>query len=162
MKISQRLTAGAITLVMGLGLFAIPTSARASEEGRRNTAIGLGVAAGALLLTQKNKIPGIAVAAGAAYAYTRYQDKVNDRHKREKYYGYNDRNYNDRYDDRYYDDRYSRDTGYYNDRDYRYTNRDRNDRYDRNDSNYRSSDRRYNRQYEDRYEDCDNRNSRRR
>ena len=156
MKISQRLTAGAITLVMGLGLFAIPTSARASEEGRRNTAIGLGVAAGALLLTQKNKLPGIAAAAGAAYAYKRYQDKVNDRHKRERYYGYDNR-----YDDRYYNDRYDRDYGYTNDRDYRYTNRDRYDRYDRYDSDYRYDDRRYNRRYDDRYEDCD-RNTRRR
>jgi hypothetical protein len=155
MKFSQRISAGALTLVFGMGIFALPMTARASEEGRRNTALALGAAAAGLLLTQKNKVPGIAVAAGAAYAYTRYQDKVNDRHKREQRYGYYDRN--DRYD------RYDRDSRYSN-----YDRYDRGSQYDRYDRNYSryDNDRRYSRSYDRNYDrnyddDCNQRSRRR-
>jgi hypothetical protein len=154
------MTAGALTIIMGLGLFAFPAAARASEEGRRNTALALGAAAAGLLLTQKNKVPGLIAGAGAAYAYSRYQDKVNDRHKRERYYGRYDR-----YDDyRYSDygssyDRYDRNYDRYGSYDRYDRSYDRNDRYDRNYSRY-DSERRYNRQYDDN-SDCNNRSRRR-
>lgn len=61
-----------------------PMAARASEEGRRNTTLGLGTAAAALLLTQKNKLPGLLVAGGAVYAYGQYEHAINKRHARER------------------------------------------------------------------------------
>ena len=88
MKPMFRLSALALALTLGVGIVSIPVAARASEEGKRNTAIGLGAAAAALLLTQKNKLPGILAAAGAAYAYTQYDDAIQDRHRREREYGY--------------------------------------------------------------------------
>lgn len=134
MKLSQRMTAGALTLVIGLGMFALPMNARASEEGRRNTALALGAVAAGLLFTQRNKLPGVVAAAGAAYAYSRYQDGVNQRHRWDRDYGYYD------LDDRDYD---------------RYNRNDRNDRYDRNDR-WDRDDRRYDGRY-----DRDNRDDRR-
>jgi len=124
MKLTQRLTAGALTLVMGAGLFTLPMTARASEQGRRNTALGLGAAAAALLLTQKNKTAGIAAAVGAVVALGRYNESVE--HRRDRYGRY------DSYD------RYDRNSRY--DRDSRYDDRS-NDRYDgrydnRSDSRY--------------------------
>jgi hypothetical protein len=63
---------------------AAPIAVKASEEGRRNTALGLGAAAAALLFTQKNKLPGALAGAGAVYAYSQYQKDINNRHKRER------------------------------------------------------------------------------
>jgi hypothetical protein len=71
---------------MGSAL-AVPAAARASEEGRRNTTLALGAGAAYLLLTQKNKLPGIAAAAGTAYAYKRYDDSVRARRDRDRRYG---------------------------------------------------------------------------
>lgn len=140
MKTMNRLTAGALAIALGASILTVPVAARASEEGRRNTALGLGAAAAALLLTQKNKLPGIIAGAGAAYAYSRYNDAINDRHKREDYwYGRNGR---DRYDR---NDRYdSYDRGDYRDR---YDNRD--NRYDRDRRDNRYYDRRDNRHNDD-------------
>ena len=115
MNIKQRLTAVALAVSMGASAFILPLSAQASEEGKRNTTYALGAAA-ALLLTQKNKLPGIVAAAGAGYAYTKYNDDVKARHRRERDYGYDDnynrnRNNNDRYNnDRYNNDRYNNDS----------------------------------------------------
>lgn len=142
MRLSQRMTAGALTLVIGLGMFALPMNARASEEGRRNTALALGAAAAGLLLTQRNKLPGVVAAAGAAYAYSRYQDRVNQRHRWNRdydYYDRNDRDYdrynrNDRYDRYDRDDRRDPDDRQYYDR---YDTYNRNDRYDRDDCDRR-------------------------
>ena len=141
MRRVHRLTAGAVSIVMCASILALPVAASASEEGRRNTMLGLGAAAAALLLTQKNKLPGIIAGAGAAYAYKRYDDSINARHEQERYgtYGrdvrdysddsrYNDpyyRRYDDRYDNRYYDGGLSRrDDRYYSWRDNRYNDRD--------------------------------------
>jgi hypothetical protein len=133
MQLTHRLTAAAVTLIVSASALLLPLSARASEEGRRNTALGLGAAAAYLLLTQKNKTAGIVAGLGAAYAYKRYNDSVRDRHRWDRY-GYYDYDYRhdhrDRYDDRYRDeydrdrrsDRYDRDRS---DRD----RRDRDDRY---------------------------------
>ncbi len=72
---------------MGTTLIA-PITARASEEGRRNTTLGLGAASAALLLTQKNKLPGILAGVGAVYAYSRYEHSINARHARERAMAY--------------------------------------------------------------------------
>ncbi|HZO90021.1 MAG TPA: hypothetical protein VFB38_16955 [Chthonomonadaceae bacterium] len=132
MNRTHRLTALALAAVMGVGIVTAPLAARASEQGRRNTAIALGAAAVGLLLTQKNKLPGIVAGVGAAYAYKRYNDAVSDRHRREREYGYYDDNdyyRQDRY--RYHRDR--NDYGDYDDRNYR------DDNYRRNDDNCRDN-----------------------
>lgn len=92
MKRTTRVTALAITTTLGVSLLA-PLAAQASEEGKRNTTLGLAAAAAALLLTQKNKLPGVVAAAGAAYAYTQYDASVRNRHRRERNYGYDDYRY---------------------------------------------------------------------
>lgn len=81
---------GALVAFMGSALLA-PMTARASEEGKRNTTIGLGAGAAALLLTQKNKIPGALVGAGAVYSGISLQNDINRRHKREREQAYNRR-----------------------------------------------------------------------
>ena len=63
-----------------------PFAAYASEEGKRNTTIALGAASAALLLTQKNKLPGALVGAGAVYSYTQYEKDINRRHRRAAYH----------------------------------------------------------------------------
>jgi hypothetical protein len=70
--------------VMTLGGAIAPIAAQASEEGKRNTTYALGAAAAALLLTQKNKLPGLLAAGGTVYAYSQYQNDINKRHKRER------------------------------------------------------------------------------
>ena len=150
MTIAQRLTSVGVALSIGFGAIVAPGAAMASEEGKKNTALGIGAAAAALLLTQKNKLPGIVAAAGAAYAYKKYDDDVRSRHRRENDYGYDyrrDDRYNNKYENNY---RYNRD------------NYDRNDRYNRDnyDSNYR-----YNSDYRNRRDgdgpDCVDRSYRR-
>jgi len=83
MRLTQRFTAIAMAAAMTAGILFTPLQARASEEGKRNTTLALGAAALGLLLTQKNKLPGILAGAGAIYAYTRYQKDIDNRHKRE-------------------------------------------------------------------------------
>ena len=142
----NRLTAWGLALTLGAGIVATPIAARASEEGQRNTALGLSAAAAALLLTQKNKLPGIIAGAGAAYAWKKNQDSIESRHRREREWGYDRR---DRNDYRYRDNSNYRDNSSYRD-DYSYRNERRdNDRYrdnnrNRDNSRYRNDD------------DCDN------
>jgi hypothetical protein len=156
MNRTHRFTALALVAALGIGMVSLPITARASEEGKRNTAIALGAAAVGLLLTQKNKVPGIIAGVGAAYAYKKYDDSVRDRHRREQRYGYNDdyrrnrddydydRNrdrdwdnddYRDRRDDSFYRDknRDYRDNSSWRNDDYTY----RNDRYNRDRQDYR-------------------------
>jgi hypothetical protein len=141
----HRLVATGCAVVMGAGLVTAPIAARASEEGRRNTALGLGAAAAYLLLSQRNKTAGIAAAAGAAYAYKRYDDSVRARHQWENY-GY----YNDRYDRNGYNDSYDRNNYNYDRNGYR---GDRNnDNYDRNGYNDRNSHNYDRNGYNDRYD----------
>jgi uncharacterized membrane protein YebE (DUF533 family) len=87
MKKTTRLTAvAALTAFLGTAI-AAPMTAHASEEGKRNTAYGLGAAA-LLLSGQRNKLPAILAGAGAAYsAYDMHRDikKRNDREKRAAY-----------------------------------------------------------------------------
>lgn len=115
MRLNQKLTAAVLAAGMGATMLFTPVAARASEEGRRNTTLALGAAAAVLLLGQRNKIPGIIAAAGAAIAYKRYQDARNDRRYRDgygSYYGgYDNGYYGNRYDTGYYGNQY--DSGYY-------------------------------------------------
>lgn len=84
MKTNSRfIAASLLTAFLGTTLVA-PIAARASEEGKRNTTLGLGAGAAALLLTQKNKLPGLLVGAGAVYSGIQYQNAINARHKRER------------------------------------------------------------------------------
>ncbi len=98
MRTSQRLIAGALVTANIAGITLLPMAANASETGRRNTTYLLGAAAAALLLTQKNKLPGLITLAGAAYAYKRYNDSIVQRHRLAAEYGYRyqDNRYNDR------------------------------------------------------------------
>jgi hypothetical protein len=96
MKRIQHITALALTSIMGLSTLSLPLVARASETGKRNTALGIGAAAIALLLTQKNKLPGLLTAGGAAYAYSQYNNDVQARHRREQY-GYDANSQNNGY-----------------------------------------------------------------
>src|ERR1043166_9716083 len=121
MNIKQRIIAAGVAASFGISLMATP--AMASEDGRRNTAIGLGVAAAGLLLTQRNKAPGI-IAGVAAIAAASQID--NDRHRWDRRYGY--------YDNGGYGYGYN-----HSDRDYRYDRDDRNRGHDWDD--YRRNDR---------------------
>lgn len=83
MKKTTKLTAvAALTAFLGTAI-AAPMTAHASEEGKRNTAYGLGAAA-LLLSGQRNKLPAILAGAGAAYSAYDMQQDINKRHKREK------------------------------------------------------------------------------
>ena len=77
------MAAAMLTVFMGSALVA-PFAAQASEEGKRNTTYALGAAAAALLLTQKNKLPGLLAAGGTVYAYSQLQNDINKRHRRER------------------------------------------------------------------------------
>ena len=88
MNNKTRAFSGVLAAVALVGATVAPIAANASEEGKRNTTIGLSAAAAALLLTQKNKLPGVVAAGGAAYAYSQYQNDINRRHKRARAYGY--------------------------------------------------------------------------
>lgn len=83
MRLTQRFAAIGMAATLSAGILFTPIQARASEEGKRNTTLALGAAALGLLLTQKNKLPGILAGAGAVYAYTQYQKDIDNRHKRE-------------------------------------------------------------------------------
>lgn len=81
---TNRFVASALAVAFMGATLAAPLAARASEEGKRNTTIGLAAASAALLLTQKNKLPGILAGAGAIYAYSQYEHDINKRHARER------------------------------------------------------------------------------
>ena len=85
---NRMIAAALLTAFVGTTTISAPLAARASEEGKRNTTLGLGAAAAALLLTQKNKLPGAVVGAGAVYSYSQYQKDINRRHKRERLAAY--------------------------------------------------------------------------
>jgi hypothetical protein len=139
MKFTYRLTALALAASLGVSILSVPVAARASEEGKRNTAIGLGAAAAALLLTQKDKLPGLLAAGGAAYAYSKYNDDVKARHRREREYGYYDNRDNYRYNN---DNSNYRDNSSYNRDNYRNQS---NDNSYRDNSSYNRDNYRYNR-----------------
>jgi hypothetical protein len=93
MKRVHSISVIALTAVVGLSAISAPMMASANEQGDRNTALGLGVLAAGLLLTQHNKLPGLLAAGGAAYAYSRYNSDVQARHRWEQGgYSYDYRN----------------------------------------------------------------------
>jgi hypothetical protein len=169
MKRLHSLTAIAFTGLVGFTSLCAPMAAVASEQGKKNTALGLGAAALGLLLTQKNKLTGLVAAGGAAYAYSQYDKDVKNRHQRERD-GYYDRGSNndyrtnrDTYNNRYNqnsryrtnrdngNDPYNQDSGYRNNRD------DYNNRYNQ-DSGYRYHDNNGSNQEDRQYSDAnDNR-----
>ena len=104
MNRTHSITAIALTGLIGFSAISAPIAASASEEGKRNTTYALGAAALGLLLTQKNKLPGLLVAGGAAYAYSRYNNDVQARHRDEQdgyYYDNNNRRQNSDYRNRW-------------------------------------------------------------
>ena len=133
MKTTNKITAALLALTITAGTLVAPVAASASEEGKRNTTLGLGALAVGLLLTQKNKLPGIVAAGGAAYAYSQYDASVRARHRREN--------------DDYYYYHGDRDNRYHDNRDYRNDNRDsrnHDNRDYRNDSRNHANDNRSN------------------
>ncbi len=88
MQRNHRILAALLVPAFFVTTLAAPLSARASEEGKRNTAIGLGAGAAALLLGSKNKLPGLLAAGGAVYAYSQYERDINRRHQRERIAAY--------------------------------------------------------------------------
>jgi hypothetical protein len=66
------------------GVFCAPVAAQASEEGRRNTTLGLGALTGYLFTRGGSKVPAFIGLAGTAYAYKRYDDAIRARHARER------------------------------------------------------------------------------
>jgi hypothetical protein len=82
-RTSKLFGAAMAALFMG-GAILAPISAQASEEGRRNTTLGLGALTGYLFTRGGSKVPAFLGLAGTAYAYKRYNDSINDRHKRER------------------------------------------------------------------------------
>ena len=140
MKYTNRFAALTLAVTMGAGFVTMPFAAHASEEGRRNTALGLGVAAAALLLTQKNKAPGLIVGAGALVAATQINGD-HDRYRRDRDYGYDSRDYdNRRYNDGY---RNNENYGYNDNRRYHDDVRNNHDQYNR-DQYANNRDRNYN------------------
>jgi len=84
MQTKNRFFAGAMAALFMGGALVTPLQARASEEGRRNTALGLGALTGYLFTRGGSKVPAFIGLGATAYAYKRYQDQVSSRHKREK------------------------------------------------------------------------------
>lgn len=85
MQPKGRIFASAMAIVTMAGMALAPVAVRASEEGRRNTALGLGAVTAYLFTRRGNKIPAFAGLAATAYAYKRYDDSIKARHRRENY-----------------------------------------------------------------------------
>ena len=86
MKLEYRRWYGIIVMLVLCSILLLPIKSIASEEGRRNTAIGLGALTGYLFTQRGSKVPAFMGATATLYAYKRYQDAINARHKRERYY----------------------------------------------------------------------------
>lgn len=83
MTLRNRTIALGIAGVVGVSFLAIPQSAKASEEGRRNTALALG-AATAYFIINKRPVESLIGAGATAYAAKLLQDDINKRHRRER------------------------------------------------------------------------------
>ncbi len=84
MRTNNRIFAAAMAAIFIGGATLAPVAARASEEGRRNTALGLGALTAYLFTRGGSKVPAFLGLAGTAYAYKRYQDSINARHRWER------------------------------------------------------------------------------
>jgi len=85
MQQKTKLFAGALAAMFFAGTLATPIAVNASEEGRRNTALGLGALTGYLFTRGGSKVPAFVGLGATAYAYKRYQDSYNERKKRERW-----------------------------------------------------------------------------
>ncbi len=115
MQTKNRLFASAMALLVMAGAALTPATARASEEGRRNTALGLGALTGYLFTRGGSKVPAFVGLGATAYAYKKYQDKVNERHRRERsarLYRYYQSAYSDGYRDASYRRSYAHRSNY--------------------------------------------------
>jgi len=84
MQRSTRYFGAAMAAMFIGGITLTPVAAHASEEGRRNTTLGLGALTGYLFTRGGSKVPAFIGLAGTAYAYKRYNDSISARHAREK------------------------------------------------------------------------------
>ena len=85
MQRNTRLFAGVMAALFIAGTALTPIAASAqSEEGRRNTTLGLGALTGYLFTRRGNKVPAFVAAGATAYAYKRYDDAIRARHRRER------------------------------------------------------------------------------
>jgi hypothetical protein len=80
----SRYFGSAMAALFMAGIVCTPAVAGASEEGRRNTTLALGALTGYLFTRGGNKTPAFLGLGATAYAYKRYQDKINARHRRER------------------------------------------------------------------------------
>jgi len=85
MQNKTRFVASALAALVVAGTLAAPIAANASEEGRRNTALGLGAVTAYLFTRGGSKVPAFIGLGATAYAAKRYQDSYNERKKRERY-----------------------------------------------------------------------------
>ncbi|HLV81990.1 MAG TPA: hypothetical protein VKT32_17000 [Chthonomonadaceae bacterium] len=110
MKRAHRITTLTLAAAIGASVLFAPVAARADANSDRNAAIGLGALAAGLLLTQKNKLPGLLAAGGALYEYSRYQrDRQNCYPNGDRYGYYGDNGYSGYNDNGYGRDNWSRD-----------------------------------------------------
>lgn len=86
MQRRTRLFAGTMAALFIAGTALTPIAASASEEGRRNTTLGLGALTGYLFTRRGNKVPAFLAAGATGYAYKRYDDSIRARHRRERWY----------------------------------------------------------------------------
>lgn len=66
------------------GTLLTPIAVQASEQGRKNTTLGLGAVTGYLFTRKGSKVPAFVGLAATGYAYKRYDDSVKARHQRER------------------------------------------------------------------------------
>jgi hypothetical protein len=81
---NNRFFGAAMAAIFIAGLAAAPDAAGASEEGRRNTTLALGALTGYLFTRGGNKVPAFLSLGATAYAYSRYNDSISSRHRRER------------------------------------------------------------------------------
>ena len=84
MQRKNRFVVSVMAALFIAGTALAPISAAASEEGRRNTTLGLGALTGYLFTRGGSKVPAFLGLGATAYAYKRYQDSINSRHRRER------------------------------------------------------------------------------
>src|SRR5205807_2131238 len=84
MNTYRRWTTGVLAAMVMAGALVTPLTAQASEEGRRNTTLGLAALTGYLFTRGGNKVPAFVGLGATAYAYKRYDDSIRARHRRER------------------------------------------------------------------------------
>jgi hypothetical protein len=83
MTVRNRIIGFTMAGLLSVSFLALPQAAKASEEGRRNTALALG-AATAYFIIRKRPIESLVGAGATAYAAKLLQDDINKRHRRER------------------------------------------------------------------------------